>query len=130
MINFSNEWTDVALLVLRIAIGASFLFHGLQKRSMWKMQPSKEMPAGMQNIFKLLSVVEPLGGVAIILGFLTQFAAIGFIIIMLGAINTKISQMKKKFGDPGGWEVDALLLAANIAILLMGAGQFSIDALL
>jgi hypothetical protein len=49
---------------------------------------------------------------------------------MLGAINTKISQMKKKFGDPGGWEVDALLLAANIAILLMGAGQFSIDALL
>ena len=119
-----------ALLLLRAGVATSFLVHGWQKRSMWKMQPSETMPAGLLRIIKLLSIVEPLGAAAMIAGFLTQPAAAGFAIIMVGAIRLKAMQMKKKFVAEGGWELDFILLAAATALFILGAGQFSIDYLL
>lgn len=129
---FSNvpELNNYGLLILRLGIAASFLYHGIDKMKMWKMQPSAEMPSGMLKQLRLLSIVEPLGAVAFVIGFLTQFAAAGFIIIMLGAIHLKIFKMNKKFGEPGGWELDLVLLAGCILIFLTGAGTISIDQLI
>jgi putative oxidoreductase len=106
---------DWALLGLRIAVGAIFLAHGISKWPMWKMQPSTEMPKGMLMTMRLLSVVEPLGGAAVLLGVLTQVAAIGLGVIMLGALYLKITKWKTKFTGNNGWEFDLLLLAANLA---------------
>lgn len=125
-----HQLTDVGLLALRIVVGAIFLVHGTQKWAMWKMQPSAQMPAGMISMMKFLSIVEPLGGLAMLIGFLTQFAAVGLGIIMIGAIQLKASQMHKKFSGEGGWEFDLILLAAAIALLFSGAGQFAADRLL
>lgn len=124
-------YPDIGLLALRLAVGFVFLYHGLKKRGMWKMQASPQMPAGMLNMMRLLSIAEPLGGIAMIVGFLTPFAAAGFIIIMLGAIYHKIKNWKVSFfaQDKTGWEFDFVLLAASIALLLLGPGSFSVDAL-
>ncbi len=86
-----NDLTDWGLLALRLAIAAIFLVHGMQKRAMWNAQPSEQMPAQMLRIIRILSIAEPLGGLAMVLGFLTQFASVGLGIIMLGAINLKVS---------------------------------------
>ncbi|MBI4261992.1 DoxX family protein [Candidatus Uhrbacteria bacterium] len=128
---FFNElsgYYDSALLALRVAVGASFLAHGLMKRGMWRMQPSAEMPVGMLNMMRFLSIVEPLGALAVLAGFLTQYAAIGFGLIMLGAIYFKTQKWGKTFAGDGGWELDLLLLASAIVLLLGGAGNVSIDA--
>ncbi len=128
---FFNElsgYYDWALLALRIGVGASFLVHGFMKRGMWKMTPSAQMPAGMLNVLRFLSIVEPLGALAVLAGFLTQFAAIGLGLIMLGAIYFKTQKWGKTFAGDGGWELDLLLLAAVIVLLLGGAGNMSIDA--
>jgi putative oxidoreductase len=122
--------TDWGLLVLRVGLGVTFLVHGIQKRAMWKMQPSAQMPAGLLSILRLLSIAEPLGGVAAITGFLTQLAAAGFVIIMLGAINLKARQLHKGFTGDGGWELDYLLLSAAVALLILGAGRISLDRVL
>jgi len=106
---------------------ASFLVHGVKKWAMWKMQPSEQMPAGMLQTMRLLSVVEPLGGLAVLLGFLTQIAAVGLGIIMIGAIWFKVAGMKKTFTGDGGWEYDFLILAATVALVFIGAGMFSLD---
>ena len=119
--------TDWGLLVLRLGVGVTFLVHGIQKRAMWKMQPSAQMPAGLLSILRLLSIAEPLGGVAVVTGFLTQLAAAGFVIIMLGAINLKARQMHKSFTGDGGWELDYSLLAGAVALLILGAGAISVD---
>lgn len=124
-----TEYKDVGLLIIRLAIAASFLYHGLDKLKMWNMEPSDEMPESMLKQFRLLSIVEPLGAVALIGGFLTQLAAIGFIIIMLGALNFKINTMEAKFGEPGGWELDVVLLAGCILLVLAGPGAISLDHL-
>lgn len=124
-----TEFNNIGLLVLRLGIAISFLYHGLDKLKMWKMEPSEEMPATFLNQLRLLSIVEPLGALALIGGFLTQLAAAGFIIIMLGAIHLKVTQMQKNFGEPGGWELDVVLLTGSVALFLTGAGTISLDAM-
>ncbi len=118
------------LLVLRIAMGVIFLWHGYKKIPMWKMQPSDQMPANMLSIMKILAIAESLGGAAILIGFLTRLASIGIGIIMLGAIYFKTSKWKRKFDGDGGWEFDLILLAAAITLVIAGAGSFSIDGLI
>ena len=127
---FSSLLGDWALFALRIGIATSFIIHGSQKWPMWKMEPSAQMPASMLSLLRFLSIVEPLGGVAVLLGFLTQVAAAGFGIIMIGAIRLKAIQMHKKFGEAGGWELDFILLAGAIGLFFLGGGQFSLDRLL
>jgi putative oxidoreductase len=122
--------TDWGLLVLRVGVGVTFLVHGIQKRAMWKMQPSAQMPAGLLTILRLLSIAEPLGGVAAITGLVTQLAAAGFVIVMLGAINLKARQLHKGFTGDGGWELDLVLLSGAIALVILGAGRISLDRML
>ena len=126
---FTNlyQLSDWGLLALRIAIGSIFLVHGAKKWAMWKMQPSEQMPAGMLKTMRFLSIVEPIGGLAVLLGFLTPIAAVGLGIIMIGAIWFKVSGMKKTFTGDGGWEYDFLILAVTIALVFIGAGVFSLD---
>lgn len=125
-----TDLNNVGILILRIGITVSFLYHGIDKIKMWKMEPSEEMPASMLKQLRLLSVVEPLGAVAVLFGFLTQLASFGFVIIMIGAMNLKINQMKKSFAEPGGWELDVILLAGCLALILTGPGTISLDYLL
>jgi putative oxidoreductase len=122
--------SDWGLLTLRLGVGAPFLVHGIQKSAMWKMQPSAQLPAGMLSILRFLAIVEPLGAVGVLVGFLTQPAAAGLAIIMLGAIRLKAVQMHRRFTGDGGWELDFILLAAAIALFISGAGKLSLDRVL
>ena len=120
----SGDW---GLLALRIGVGITFLVHGNQKRAMWKVQPSAQMPAGMLTLLRVLSIAEPLGGLATLVGLLTRAAAAGFVLVMLGAIRLKITQLHKGFSGDGGWELEFMLLVGALALLLLGAGKFSLD---
>jgi putative oxidoreductase len=125
-----HQLSDWALVALRIGVGTSFWIHGTSKRAMWKMAPTAQMPASLLAQLKLLSIVEPLGAVALVVGFLTQPAAAGMAIIMLGAIRLKAGKMQRKFSVDGGWELDFVLLTAALALIVLGAGAASLDRLL
>lgn len=133
--NYLSELTiysDWGLFVLRVTVGVIFLVHGFKKMAMWKMQPSAQMPSGMINTMRFLSVVEPLGGLAVLVGFLTSWAALGLSIIMIGAMYLKIVKWKTPFyaQNTTGWELDLIILASNIVLLTMGPGLKSIDYML
>lgn len=117
---------NFGLLALRVAVATSFLVHGMQKWGMWSAPPA-EMSSGMVALFRLLAVVEPLGAVAVLLGFLTPLAAAGLGIIMLGAIYFKMFVFGAGFS--GGWELDLVLLSICVALVTAGAGAWSLDAL-
>lgn len=116
-------------LLLRLAVGGIFLFHGIAKWQMWGIAPSDQMSASMLTIMKILSIAEPLGGAALVLGFLTRYAAIGLSIIMLGAIYFKVYVWGMTFSMQNGlgWEFDLVLLAASLCLLFIGAGKYSLD---
>jgi len=122
-----HGYTDWGLLALRLAVASIFFAHGTSKFGAWK-QPGK----GMNGVMRLLSICEPLGGIAILLGLLTQPAAIGLSFVMLGAIYLKSQKWNLPFSsdEKNAWEFDALVLASCILLLFAGAGAFSLDRVL
>jgi putative oxidoreductase len=83
------------------------------------------MPKGF-TIF--LAVAEIAGGAGLILGVLQQPAAIGLILIMLGAIQKKIFVWKTGFwGKDGlGWSYELTLCTMLLVILFTDGGGFVI----
>jgi uncharacterized membrane protein YphA (DoxX/SURF4 family) len=74
-----------------------------------------------------LGAAELAGAIALAAGFMAQWAAIGLILIMLGAIYMKAVKWKTGFwGEKSmGWHYDVLMIAMNLVIVTMGAGKFS-----
>lgn len=120
---------DLGLLFLRLGVGVTFLYHGVMKWSLWSAAAGDPSGANMLNLMKFLSIVEPLGGLALILGVLTQLASLGLAVVMLGAIYFKMAVWKFAFAEAAktGWELDFILLAACLCLLLVGAGKYALD---
>ena len=123
-----HQFSDFALLALRIALGAVFVTHGLGKRRLWSMQPSEHLPAGMLRKLRILSIAEPAGGLGVLVGFLTQLAALGLVIAMLGALQFLITKVHRKFtGENAGWEFEFTLLIVALALAILGGGKYALD---
>lgn len=121
-------YPDLGLLILRIGLGIVFISHGWMKirnPSQWAQN------MGLAPIFGILvSIGEFFGGLGILFGFLTQIAAIGPLLVMLGALRYHIFVWKQQFInlENGSWEYPFFLAVAALAIALLGAGEYSIDA--
>ena len=124
--------SDISLLIVRLTVAAAFLLHGIAKWDAWNTVASEGMSAGLINLMRFLSVVEPLAAVGLILGLMTQLAAGGLAIIMLGAVYMK--QMVWNIGYSSvvttGWEYDLSLFALCVVLFVMGSGRFSLERLL
>ena len=76
----------------------------------------------------LTGVVELLGGLALIVGLLTRLAGFGLAVTMVGAIS--MVHLAAGYFGPNGVEYPLSLLAATATLALIGAGRFSLDALI
>lgn len=114
---------NTALLVLRLVVAAVFLYAGTAKWPFWSAAP-EGMSVVLLSVVKFLSIVEPLGSLALILGVLTRWAAAGLGIIMVGAIvYTRLTLNAGVFTTPQGTGLDynLLILAGCIALIAFGA---------
>ena len=125
------RFSDLALLLLRIIVGIVFLtsgwnhVHDPERRSR-----DIEMSKGF-TIF--LGLAELAGSLAVIIGVLAQPAALGLILIMLGAIQKKIFVWRTGFwGQSGtnGWSYDTMLVVMNLIIATTGGGNLSLESIL
>ena len=121
------RFTDVALLLLRIMIGLVFIMSG------WKHLKNPEERSkdiGMSKGFtSFLGVAEAAGSLGVMFGVLTQLAAAGLILIMLGAIQKKMFIWHTGFwGKSGtnGWSYDTMLVVMNLVIVTTGGGNLSL----
>jgi putative oxidoreductase len=81
------QFTDVALLLLRVMIGLVFITSGWNHL---KDPEARSKDIAMSKGFTIfLGAAEVAGSVGVIFGVLTQLAAVG--LIMLGAIQKKFS---------------------------------------
>jgi putative oxidoreductase len=76
-----------------------------------------------------LGAAEFAGGLGVILGVLTQLAAIGLVLLMLGSIQKKMLVWRTGFwGKSGtnGWSYDTMLVVMNLVIVTTGGGNLAL----
>src|SRR4029077_10795403 len=94
------HFTGVALLLLRVRVGIVFITSGWNHL---KDPDARSKDIGMSKGFTIfLGVAEVAGSLGVIFGVLTQLAAAGLILLMLGAIQKKGFVWRTGFwGDTG-----------------------------
>lgn len=119
---------NTALLILRIITAAIFYVAAYFKIPFWSIAPEGISPF-LLFATKLLSIAEPLGATAILIGFLTRLASWGLIIILTGAIF--VSQFVYGIGfvtpTSPGWNMPLAVLGGCLILAAFGAGRWSID---
>lgn len=130
-----------APLVLRLVLGAVFFPHGAQKALGWfgghgwsgtvGFFSSMGIPAPMAA---LVILGEFLGAIGLLVGLGTRLAAAGIAAIMVGAIAMVHGEhgfFMNWFGAQAGEGYEYHLLAIGLAVALVveGAGRFSLDRL-
>ncbi|MFC1521065.1 DoxX family protein [Elusimicrobiota bacterium] len=132
---------DLAIFVLRLAIGAVFFAHGAQKLLGWfygaglaKTIEAFHSHLGIPSYLTILVVlIEFFGGIFLIMGLLSRLCALGFSIIMVFAIllvHLQHGFFINWFNMPGkghGIEYNLVLMGGCLAIMLTGAKSISLD---
>lgn len=123
-----REW---GMAILRVVIGIAFVMHRRQKLFVLGFSGSAGVMvrAGIPLPWlagPFVALVEFFGGVALVLGLLTRWAALLLVCDMTVAILTV--NIHRGFIGPGGVELPLIFLAANLALAAFGSGALSLAA--
>jgi len=112
---------------LRSAIGVIFIVHGMAKFNpgFANFLPNIGLPPEMQIPIALAELVP---GILLIIGVLSRLSTILLSIIMLGAIF-HVKGAQSLTGD-GGVELDLILLASILVIMIAGPGRISLSQII
>jgi putative oxidoreductase len=141
-----TQWRQWASLPLRLIIGYGLMAHGWAKLSRGPAGFAKlleQIGAPLPEVTAWVStLIEVLGGLAILAGAFVAVVSVPLIVMMLvamftvhlrygfSAINTIGLTADGPQFSPPGYEVNLLYIAGLLALILGGAGPLSIDALL
>jgi putative oxidoreductase len=125
-----REW---GIALLRIVVGAVFVAHGAQKLFAYGISGVAGSMGQMGIPLPTVSAVavtaaEFGGGLALLAGFFTRWAALPIAFSMLVALVAV--HLKGGFFLPNGIEYVLTLFAATVTLALTGSGAFSVDRLL
>jgi putative oxidoreductase len=131
-----DPYGPVLLLILRLVVGAALVTHGYPKAKGGRVQAGQWMKSmGIPPVAAdLATVLEFLGGIFLVVGFLTPLVGL-FLSVQFGSITLmKRSKMHAKFismeqGKPT-YEIDILYALLALVFLFLGAGTYSLDHVL
>ncbi len=133
---------DKVQTVIRVTLGVVMLPHGLQKLLGWFGGHGFEGTMGfftgqlgIPAVFAFLAIVaESFGAMALIVGALSRVSAIGVSAVMAVALQMHLGNGffmnwgGKQAGE--GFEFHLLALALGVAVIIRGAGAYSVDQLI
>ena len=117
-------FNDLALLLLRLMVAVVFGDSGIRDL---KDPENRSKDVGIGKGFTVfLGAAELLGAAGVALGVLTQFAAAGLILLLLGAIQKKIFVWHTGFWgrNNSGWHYDLMLVVMNLVIIATNGGRW------
>ena len=126
----NTNTNDAGKLVLRVALAAMLLFHGVAKLSggigfVADMLAKAGLPAVFGYGVYIGEVVAPL---LILLGLFTRPAALIVAINMIVAVLLAHTSQFFTLNETGGWalELQGMFFFASVAVALLGAGRYSV----
>lgn len=127
----------VGRLLLRAAVGGVFVGHGTQKLFGWFGGDGLKatsvgfdamgLKPGTVNA-SATAAAETLGGAGLVLGYGTPLASALVVAPMITAIQ-RVHGKNGPWANKGGYEYNAVLIAAALALAEAGPGTLSLDAL-
>ncbi len=118
------QFQDLGLLLLRLMVAVIFVASGWSHVT---KADERSKSIGMSKTFTIfLGTAEIAGSLGVAFGVLTQPAAIGLILIMLGAIQKKMFVWKTGFWGKAsdGWHYDLMLVIMCLVILFSDGGKW------
>ena len=126
----NTNTNDAGKLVLRVALAAMLLFHGVAKLSggigfVADMLAKAGLPAVFGYGVYIGEVIAPL---LILFGLFTRPAALVVAINMIVAVLLAHTSQFFTLNETGGWalELQGMFFFAAVAVALLGAGRYSI----
>jgi putative oxidoreductase len=117
-----------ALLLLRLALGAMWISHGLLKLLVFTLPGTVNFfeSVGLPGILVYPVVAaEIVGGSAIVFGFYGHFASLLLLPVLLGAAWVHFPNGWVFTSSGGGWEYPAFLAVASLVHALAGDGALA-----
>ena len=134
-----SNLNDLAILLLRLALGSVMWAHGAQKllslfgghgpQGFVRMVGTMGFPV---SLAWLVIGLEFFGGIAIVLGVLSRLAALGFAVEMVVGIvkvhlaNGFFMNWARAPGRGEGYEFSLVLCALSLALLFSGPGRYAL----
>lgn len=118
------RFTDLGLLLLRLMVSLVFISSGYNHL---KDPEARSKSIGMSKSFTIfLGMAEVAGALGLAFGVLTQLAAFGLVLLMLGAIQKKIFSWHTGFwgNKTSGWHYDLMFVLMNLLIAFTDGGHY------
>lgn len=121
--------TQLGIAVLRVSLGVMWIAHALLKLLVFTLPGTAQYFAsiGFAGILAYpVFAAELLGGIALLLGVYARQAALALVPVMAVAAWVHAPNGWLHTSAGGGWEYPVFLIAASIALWLMGDGAAAI----
>jgi len=123
------ERNDNAIAMLRLALGAMFIAHGLLKFMVFTLPGTAAFfeSVGLPGFLGYaVAYGEVGGGLLLLLGYRTRAVAIALLPVLLGATWVHLGNGWVFSNPNGGWEYPLFLTIATAAIALAGPGAWTV----
>lgn len=124
---------NIVITIMRVVLGIIFLVHGISKMQMGLGNTAGWFSSlGMPGFTAyIVAFLELIGGIALIIGLLTRYFSMAYIILLLGAIVTvKLPIGLLGNGQMAGYELDLALLVLSIYFAVADERGFGLDQFL
>jgi putative oxidoreductase len=125
----SSSSIQLGIAVLRVSLGVMWIAHALLKLLVFTLPGTAQYFAGIGLPGVLAYPVfgaELLGGMALLLGVYARQAALALVPVMAAAACVHIPNGWVHTSPGGGWEYPVFLIAASVALWLLGDGAGAI----
>ena len=124
-----NQNTDIAALLLRLALGTMFVAHGLLKVMVFTLPGTVgffEQVGFPGWLAYIVTFAEISGGVLLLAGIAVPAVSLALLPVLLGAVYVHFGSGWVFSNANGGWEYPAFLAVAAVVQALLGPGRFAL----
>jgi putative oxidoreductase len=124
----SNSSTNYGITLIRVSLGIMWVAHALLKLFVFTLPGTAQffVSIGYPGFLAYpVFAVELLGGIALVLGVYARQVSLALVPVMAVAASVHFGNGWVHTSPNGGWEYPVFLIAASVALWLLGDGAYA-----